>query len=194
MEARFCDAWAHGFGWIAAAPGYLQRASHALAADGRVWVVDPVDFDGLDDRLRRLGEPAGVLQLFSRHGRDCAAVAERLGVRLLALPAVVPGSPFETFRLSAGEIALWWPEQRVLVCAEAVGTSRYYRAGSEPVGVHPLQRLRPPAPLLMLEPLHVLVGHGEGLHGPDAAAALRQAVRRSRRRAALLPLNLLPGR
>ncbi len=194
MEVRRSDEWEHGIGWIAAAPGYMQRASHALEAGGRVWIADPVDFDGLDDAVGGLGEPAGVLRLFSRHGRDCEAVAARLGVRLLTLPAAIPGSPFETIRLSGGEVALWWPEQRALVCAEGVGTARYYRAGSEPVGVHPMQRLRPPAPLLMLEPLHLLVGHGEGLHGPETAAALQRAIRGSRRRAALLPLNLLPGR
>jgi len=194
VDVRRCDEWEHGTGWIAAEPGSMQRASHALEADGRVWIVDPVDFDGLGALVESLGEPAGVIRLFSRHGRDCAVIAERLGVRLLSLPAAVPGSPFETIRLSAAEVALWWPEQRVLVCAEAVGTTRYYRAGSEPVGVHPLQRLHPPAPLLMLEPLHLLVGHGEGLHGPGTAAALQQAIRRSRRRAALLPLSLLPGR
>jgi hypothetical protein len=31
------------------------------------------------------------------------------------------------------------------------------------------------------EPEHLLVGHGDGIHGPDAAAALRTAYARSLR-------------
>jgi hypothetical protein len=45
-----------------------------------VWLVDPVDVPEAIERARSLGEPAAVLQLLDRHGRGCAAVAERLGV------------------------------------------------------------------------------------------------------------------
>jgi hypothetical protein len=72
------------------------------------------------------------------------------------------------------EVALWFTEQRTLVCADAVGTAQYYRAPGERLGVSPLLRLTPPRRLLAVEPDHVLVGHGEGIH--DAAAALREAV------------------
>ncbi len=64
---EICDEASFGFGWIAPEPVLLQRAAHALAAGGRYWLVDPVDVPGLDDRLRPLGEPAGVLQLVDRH-------------------------------------------------------------------------------------------------------------------------------
>ena len=40
-----------GLGWIAAEPAFMQRASHALAHEGSVWLVDPVDGEGLEDRL-----------------------------------------------------------------------------------------------------------------------------------------------
>ncbi|MGH3034208.1 MAG: hypothetical protein ACRDON_06570, partial [Gaiellaceae bacterium] len=58
---RLCDEWESGFGWIAPKPALLERASHALAADGRVWLVDPVDGEGVEERVRGLGEPAGVI-------------------------------------------------------------------------------------------------------------------------------------
>src|SRR6187200_539447 len=86
-----------GFGWIADAPAWMERASHALAADGRVWLVDPVDFTGLDERVAALGEPRAVLQLLGWHARDCGTVAARHGVPHLVLPVVVPDSPFQPF-------------------------------------------------------------------------------------------------
>ena len=58
---------------------------------------------------------------------------------------------------------------------------QYYRAPGERLGVSPLLRLTPPRRLLAVEPDHVLVGHGEGIH-EDAAAALREAVTLARRR------------
>jgi glyoxylase-like metal-dependent hydrolase (beta-lactamase superfamily II) len=79
------------------------------------------------------------------------------------------------------EVALWFPEQRTLVCADAVGTAEYYRGPGEELGVSPLLRLTPPRRLLAVEPEHVLVGHGEGIH-EDATGALREAVTLARRR------------
>jgi hypothetical protein len=190
VKISFCDETAFGFGWIAAEPPLLQRASHALAADGKVWLVDPVAGEGVEERVRALGEPAGVLQLLDRHPRDCAALALRLGVPHLALPfAGVPGSPFEARKVlnvpGWREVALWWEAERVLVCTEALGTVSYFRAPGEALGVHPFFRLYQPRGLRdmakCLAPRHVLVGHGEGLHGDEAVSALAQAVRGARR-------------
>lgn len=183
MAVTICDEAAWGFGWIAGDPPWMQRTSHALLAGDGVWLVDPVDFPGLDDRVRALGRPAGVIQLLDRHGRDCAPVSARLGVPIWITPAAVPGSPFEVIEVKRArrwrESALWWPQQRVLVVAEAVGTVRYFRAPGEALGVHPLLRLTPPRILCGYEPEHVLVGHGAGIH-EDAATALHVAIRRSR--------------
>ena len=89
------------------------------------------------------------------------------------------------------ERALWWDEQRTLVVAEAVGANRFFRAGEERVGVHLLLRLTPPRDVLSrFEPEHLLLGHGEGLHGPDAAAGLREALARSRTGLPRLALRL----
>jgi len=65
---------------------------------------------------------------------------------------------------------------------ESVGTAPYFRAGSERIGIHPMMRLTPPRRLASYEPVHLLTGHGTGIHGPDAAAALSDALDGSRRR------------
>ena len=186
MNVRFCDEFERGFGWIAPEPPLLARASHALACDGKVWLVDPVAGAGVEERVHSLGEPAGVIQLLDRHNRDCAALSERLGVRLHRVPFEgVPGSPFQVLRVVERrrwrEVSLWWPEERALVCADALGTSDYYRGRGERLAVHPFLRLRPPRVLSGLEPMRVLVGHGEGIHGEEAASALAEALASSRR-------------
>jgi hypothetical protein len=43
-------------------------------------------------------------------------------------------------------------------------------------------RLTPPRSLLAVEPEHILVGHGEGVH-EHASTALREAVEHAQRRA-----------
>jgi hypothetical protein len=183
MRVRFCDEFDAGFGWIA--DEFMQRCSHALVVEGRVWLIDPVDGDGVEERVRAAGTPAGVLQLLDRHNRDCAALAARLGVRHHLVPQGSLG-PFGFVGVkdsrSWKEVALWWPERRVLVCADALGTAPYFRAGDERLAVHPLLRLSPPLRQLgALEPDVVLCGHGEGLL-EDASGALRQALSTSRRR------------
>ncbi len=192
--ARFCDELPFGFGWIALAPAFMQRASHALADRGRVWLVDPVDAEGLDERIRALGQPAGVIALLDRHGRDSAVLAARYDVPLHVSPADVADSPFEMHRAvnlpGWREPALWWPDNKTLVVADALGTARYFLAPGELLAVHPLLRLVPPRLLGRLEPEHVLCGHGEGVHGPGAASALHEALRTSRRR---IPRWLLGG-
>ncbi|MGH3093558.1 MAG: hypothetical protein ACRDOG_14700 [Gaiellaceae bacterium] len=203
MDVRFCDETAFGFGWIASEPAFLERASHALRANGRVWLVDPVDGEGVEGRVRALGQPAGVVQLLDRHERDCASFAERLGVQLHRVPfGRVPGSPFEVLRVRDRrrwrEAALWWRAERVLVCADALGTARYYLGPGERLAVHPLLRPAPPRPLRdmarCLAPGHVLCGHGEGIHGDEAALALSEAVSTARRRILRYVIGLTRGR
>lgn len=186
MEVRFLDELEQGFGWAPDEP--LHRTSHAVLAGGGVWVTDPVDGHGIDERIRALGEPRGVVQLLDRHRRDCAAVADRLGVRLHVTPfGGVPGAPFEARRIVNirrwREVALWFPQERILVTADALGSLAYFRARGERFGVHPLLRLFPPRGALGgLAPRHLLFGHGPGYHGEDAEAALREALRTARRR------------
>ena len=122
-----------------------------------------------------------MIQLLDRHERACEAFAERLAVPLQVAPVSLPETPFVVLpvlrRRFWAEVALWWPERRVLVCADALGTVPYFRAGREPAGVHPFLRPRPPRALRGLGAEHLLVGHGEGLHGPETAAAVEDALR-----------------
>ena len=184
---QICDEMPFGFGWIAPQPEFMERASHALATDQGVYVIDVVDVPGAEERVRQLGRPAGVIQLLDRHGRDCRRFADRLGVPLHVTPfAGIPGSPFQVISVSETpfwkEVALWWPEQRVLVAADALGTPGYYRAPDETLAVSPLLRLLPPRRLAGLDAEHVLCGHGAGVHGPAARATLADAVGRARTR------------
>jgi len=187
MAPTFVDENEIGFGWISPEPAFLRRCSHAVAVDGDVWVLDPVWDEEALERVEELGTPAGVVQQLDRHGRDCARVAERLGVPLHVVPRRPPaGSPFEVLPLLRNrfwrEVALWFPGPRVLAVAEALGTAQFYRGPHERLAVSPLLRLTPPRRLLRFEPEHVLVGHGEGVHD-DAAGAVREAVTRARTRA-----------
>lgn len=189
------DEFEHGFGW-AAENERLPRSSHAIEAGGRVWLIDAVDGDGLDERIAALGEPAAVVQLLDRHNRDCAAIAERLGVPLRFVPFdAQDGDPFLPLPIVRWrlwrEIAAWFPEQRTLVFADALGSLGYFIASNEPFGVHPALRPFPPRKALAsLDSQHILFGHGSGYFGPDAAPALREALTTARRR---LPRALLPG-
>jgi hypothetical protein len=190
---RFCDEAEWGFGWLL--DERLRRCSHALLAEGKVWVVDPVDAPGVEERIRDLGEPAGVIQLLDRHRRDSAALAARLGVPRLETPYQgVPGAPFEPILIARRpwwhELALWWPQERVLVCGDALGTVGYFLAPGERLGVHPLLRLTPPR-LGRFAPRHVLCGHGEGVHGDEAAPALEEALATARRRLPAVALGLV---
>jgi hypothetical protein len=194
VELRFIDEFEHGLGWTPEGDK-LARAGHAVLAGDRVWLTDVVDGPGLDERIAVLGPPAAVIQLLDRHPRDCAAVAERLGVPLHKMPFTdVEGAPFVLVpivkRRFWREIALWFAKERILVCGDALGGLGYFRANAEPFGLHPFLRFFPPRKLAALEPEHLLFGHGPGFHGPNAPQALREALAKPRRR---LPQALLNG-
>ena len=179
---RVVDEFEAGFGWQADEPEYLERTSHAVLSDGEVWLFDVLDVNGLDDRVRALGEPAGVVQLLDRHGRDCAQVAARLGVPHFLPPTGSPVSTVPVVSLPGWRERAAFPRDGVLVVGDALGTASYFRAPGERLAVHPLLRLFPPRALRGPTPEHVLCGHGEGVHGREAAPALDEALRTARRR------------
>jgi hypothetical protein len=172
-----------GVTWVASDP--LERTSHALADGGRVWLLDPTDDAAALERAAALGQPAAVVQLFDRHARDGAAVARRLGVPFLRIPAAIPDSPFEVLEALSlpgwRETALWWPDRRALVVAEVVGTAPHYAVGEGEVGIHPMLRLHPPGRLRGYRPEHLLVGHGAPVHGASATTGLDEAYASSLR-------------
>lgn len=208
------DRWEGGVGWLAHPAETLQRASHALAVDGEVWVVDPVDAPGLDGLLADLGDVAGVVLGLDRHKRDAAAVATRHDVpvylprplagvaeALDATTAVVgeelADTGYRTHTLVDNrfwtEVALHHPGNGTLLVPEAVGTAPHFLVGGERLGVHPALRLRPPRRVLAgYEPERVLVGHGRGVH-EGATAALADALRTARRNAPRLYWKALTG-
>lgn len=180
MEARVTNTFDGGFTWVVSE--WMRRAAHALAIDGRVWLVDPVAWEPALERARELGEPAGVLQLLDRHRRDGEQVARRLGVPLQRLPREVPGLPLRFHRLIDRpwwrETVAWWPERELLIVPEAVGTADYFALG-RPLGVHPMLRVTPPLSLRRYAPRHLLVGHGPSVH-EQASEALEQALTHAR--------------
>lgn len=207
------DRWDGGGGWIAHPEERMQRASHALATDEGVYVVDPVDADGLDEFLDDLGEVAGVVVLLDRHKRDCAALARRHDVPV-HVPQFMGGvadeldaetTPFDDtlggtdYELRAVVNNPLWQEAALhdagsgtLVVPESLGTVDYMTGGEERLGVHPMRRLTPPRSLRSLSPERVLVGHGEGIQ-EQASEALRDAIDGARRRAPSLYLSILQG-
>jgi hypothetical protein len=194
------DRFDDGVGWIAYPDEAMQRASHAMATEDGVYVIDPVDVEGLDDLLAEFGEVAGVVILLDRHKRDCAEIANRHDV-----PVYVPDfmddveedldAPVERFRHELGdsgfavhevvnnrfwqEAALYNEDSGVLVVSEAVGTTDYFRTSTEELGVHPMLRLKPPKKLTRFDPDRIHLGHGAGIH-EDAAGTLEDAISSAR--------------
>jgi hypothetical protein len=179
---RVVDEFDAGFGWQADEPEYLERTSHAVRSQGKVWLFDALDVDGLGDRVHALGEPAGVVQLLDRHARDCAQVASWLGVPHFQASGGGPASLLPVVSLPRWREHAAFLDGSVLVVADALGTASYFRAPGERLAVHPLLRLLPPRALRGLRPEHVLCGHGVGVHGREAAEALEEALRTARRR------------
>jgi len=194
--------WSGGVTWIAHPGERMRRASHALIDDGDVWLVEPVDAEGLDAVVADFGEVAGVVVLAAYHRRDAAAVARRHDVAV-HLPAALAGladdldAPVETFAGALGstgyepvtvydgvpwaEAALYHPDDRTLVVTEALVASDQLTGTGERLAVMPYVRLLPPRGALSgLVVDRVLVGHGEPVLS-DADAALETALADARR-------------
>lgn len=185
-----------GLTWIAHPEEGMQRASHALETEGGLWLVDPLDVEGLDGRLADLGHVAGVVLLLDRHERDAVAIARRHQVPVSRAPGIdrtldgpteditggLPGTDFEflTLREWPGwhEVGLW--DGATLVVPESLGTVSYATVGDERLGVNPIIRIAPPRSLGRLSPERVLVGHGPPVLD-GATPALQDALANARR-------------
>jgi hypothetical protein len=203
------DRFEGGAGWIAHPGETMERASHAVESEGELWIVDPVDADGVDDLLAGFAEPAGVVVLLDRHTRDAAAVASRHGVPVYVpewMSGVADGIDAPTRRFGEGlagfevgrlvDNALWQEatlfDGETLLVPEALGTAAYFLAPGESLGVHPMLRPLPPKGLREYDPDRLLVGHGEGLADSepgDVGRTIRRAIDDSRSRAPSLYLK-----
>jgi hypothetical protein len=202
-DYREIDRWAGGVGWIAHPTEIMERASHALATERGVWLVDPLDAPGVDDLVAEFGTVAGVLVLSNHHARDADVFARRHDVAV-TLPESMTGvadtldAPVERLPVggSLGEYELFevahsgsefWQEfalydGETLVVSESVGGAEYMRVDDERLGVMVLRRLRPPTDAFGdLDPDRVVSGHGPGVDR-EAAVALTEAVDNARRR------------
>lgn len=196
--------WPGGLTWLAHPDEPLQRASHALVAAGQVWVVDPLEADGIANELGALGEVAGVVVLLDRHTRDAAAFASRYDVPVfvpaaVAVDAADLGVPTQRFRGELGdtgyrarpvvsfpiwrEAALVSEDGGTVVVGDVLGTAPYFRGPGERLAVHPALRLWPPRGQLGdLDPERLLVGHGAPVL-EEAGRAIEDALAGARRRA-----------
>jgi len=203
-ELREIDRRDSGVGWIAYPEESMQRASHAVVGENDgLWLVDPVDADGLDDLLAEYGEVEGIVLLLDRHKRDADELARRheVPVYIANWMTGVSGdldAPVERVRTDLGESGYGvyklvdnplWQEavmfaehDHTLVVPEAIGTAEYFRTGDRPLGVHPALRIKPPRKLRRFDPERIVVGHGAGVH-TDAEAALEEALSGARKRA-----------
>lgn len=189
-----------GFSWQARPGEFMERSSTALAAGGRVWLVDPMRAAGLEAAIARLGKVAAVVQTVAWHDRDVAWFAhlygvpvhvprgqertsERLdGTEVTPADGAIPDTPLRFIPVGGRlwrEAVVWWPDRRVLVAGDTLGSAAYFLQPGERLGVHPLRRLWPPERLLPLRPERIHVGHGLSIAG-GAAAALEHAVVTSR--------------
>ena len=187
----------NGFGWMAEPNHYMQRSSTALAHDGKVWLIDPERAPGIDAKIEALGKPVAIISAVGWHDRDVDWFAARYGVpvygaswlrnKLYRTPLIrvdrkIPDSPFELLNTSMRgafrwwtESAVWWPEERLLVTGDCLGTAVYFAPEHEKLGVHPISRLSPPRTLAGLAPRRIYCGHGQSVQ-EGAAEALQRAL------------------
>jgi hypothetical protein len=192
---REVTEWDGGITWIAYPDERGQRASHALQTDAGVWVIDPVDAAGLDERLAELGEVAGVLVIQDRHTRDAEEIASRHDVpvsvpdwmslireKLETTPESVgselPGTNYTVHRLIDSddweEAVLVNETMDTMVVPEALGTLPLFQGTDTDLGLHP-ELDDPPRGLSEWTPARILVGHGESVHR-EATTKLREAI------------------
>lgn len=195
VESLAVTEWDGGWSWISYPTERGRRASHALEAAGGVWLVDPVDHDGLDDVLPTSGEVTGVLVLHDRHTRDAETVARRHNVavhvpawmelvrtKLDEEPKVVdetiPGTNYAVEELvdtdEWEEAFLVDQSSRTMLVPEAVGTLPSFGSDDDTLGVHPSLE-EPPRKLTNWRPDRLLVGHGESIY-TDAHRQLEEAL------------------
>lgn len=211
-ECVLVDEWDGGFSWVVHPEEVGHRTSHALCGDdSEVWLVDPLDAPGLDERLAALGTVAGVVVCSDYHARDAPGLArrhdvavyvpawlsrarERLDGPITTVTGTVSTSGFTVRRCAPfpgwNEALLVRERDGTLYVPDVLGTTRLFTVGPERVGSYLLCRVRfPTGAFARLTPERLLVGHGTGIF-EDATEALNTALSGTRRR---LPAALATG-
>lgn len=202
MATKLIEPFEHGVSWVQ--DEWMERASHALIAGGKAWLIDATDEPEAIEQVTQRAEIAGVIQLLDRHPRANAHLAEHYGVRhYRAYRGEFPeDSPFQFEPVLKSrrwkETAIWWPDTGTLVIAEIVGASQYMAlAKGAHAGVHPFVRGLTKIKVGDHLPVeHLLMGHGAPVH-ENAAVELAEAYRRRVRDITLIPKGLrafLPSR
>jgi hypothetical protein len=193
---REVTEWTGGISWIAYPDERGQRASHALQTAAGVWLVDPVDAEGLDERLAELGDIKGVVVLQDRHTRDASTIARRHDVavhipdwmsltheKLEMTPELLslelPETTYTVHQLintdNWEEAILVNETANTMIVPEALGTLPLFEgADDDALGLHP-ELDKPPQRLSDWEPERILVGHGKSIHN-EANAKLRTVL------------------
>lgn len=202
------DKWDDGFGWLAHPDEDAQRASHAIRGDDGVWVFDPLDGPGVDERLADLGNVAGIAVQSNFHARDAGALAERHGVSVhvagwMDRVADQIDAPTERYAAPPGkwvdlaesgievrtvdpatawkELIAFRPSDCTLRVPDMLSNASAIEVVDERLNPYLFHRLAPPRePFADVDPNRVLVGHGRGV-AEDAADALESALENARR-------------
>jgi hypothetical protein len=199
---REVDSWDGGFGWVAHPDEAGSRTSHAVRTVDGVYLFDPLDAPGIDDRIAELGDVASVATLSEYHARDAGVFARRYDV-----PVTVPrwlsrvhdrvdasvervDDSLAGFELRPVRPLSAWREclayrtcDRTLYVPDYLSSHAKFTVGSERVGLPSLSRLDPPREAFAgYEPNRILFGHGSGVFD-DAEGALRDCLDGARLRA-----------
>lgn len=158
---KVIDEWENGFRWMPHPEETTKRASHAILGSDGVWVFDPLDAPGIQDRIEKLGSVAGVAVLSNYHSRDATVFAERHGVPV-HLPTWMDNAAdhvearIERYNAPTGqwvelgdsgielrtldpptawrEVIAYLPRDRTLRVADLLSTNSFYRVGNERLG------------------------------------------------------------
>jgi hypothetical protein len=186
-----------GFAWQPRPDHFMEQSSTALVHDGRVYLIDPLLADGIDQEIKTLGTVAAIIMTVGWHDRDVDWFAALYGVPVYAyrrlirglvrstvqhLEGEVPGSPFRLIDCSGRgvlgwwtESALWWPDASTLVTGDCLGNATYFTPSGERLAVHPIRRLSPPNRLYELPVERLYVGHGTSLES-GASAEIQRSI------------------
>lgn len=197
---RITAEWDGGICWIAHPEEGGQRGSHAIRTDDGVWLFDPLDGPGIEERVRSLGEVCGVAVCSSYHARDADRFARRHDVDIHTsdwMPRVdarvdapierytdtfddafrcIPCRPFPGWN----ELFAYHESSGTLLVPDSLGTANPFLIGDERLGLELFRRLQPPTQLANLEPNRILAGHGQPITD-NASETLRSALSGARR-------------